>query len=223
MKLEKATIKNLTKEETIRVLFNPTQYQVTETNQFAEIGIPGVEAPPLQFVRGAARTLSMQLFFDTYDPDKEDPEQKKVTPSSDVRLYTKKIISLLRLDSESHAPPICSFNWADFTFIGVVERADQRFTLFLPNGTPVRATIDVSMKELGQHKANQGRRLFSADFIKSYVVKRGDTLSRIAGEKLGDPARWRLIAEANGLDNPLALKPGQALVIPPDPEKNGSQ
>ncbi len=212
MKLEKATIKPA-KGEAIKVLFNPTQYQVTETNQFAEIAIPGVEAPPLQFVRGAARTLSMQLFFDTYDPVQED-----VPKSSDVRKYTEQIINLLRVDSESHAPPICSFNWADFTFVGVLERADQRFTLFLSNGTPVRATIDISMKELGQAQAPQAGRLFSADFTKRYVVRRGDTLSSIAGEKYGDPALWRPIAEENGLDNPLALKPGQVLIIPAQEE-----
>jgi hypothetical protein len=193
----------------IPVLFNPTQYQVSESNQFAEVAIPGVDAPPLQFVRGTARTLSMQLFFDTYDP-----VDAKVQKRSDVRQYTDKIVKLLKVDSDSHAPPICRFSWAQFTFVGVLEKADQRFTLFLPDGTPVRATVDVTLKELGQEQADQAGRLFSSDYAKYYAVRRGDTLASIAAAKYSDPTLWRPIAEANELDDPLALQPGQMLVIP---------
>jgi hypothetical protein len=205
--LQKATIKkHIPEGETIEVLFNPNQYQLTRGNQFAEVAVPGLGAPPLQFIRGNARTLSMQLFFDTYDP-----VDANVTQGSDVRQYTQQIINLLEVDSELHAPPICLFNWGSLSFVGVLERADQTFTMFLSTGIPVRATMDVSLKEVGQEQAG---RLQSADFTKRHVVRRGDTLSSIAAEKYGDPALWRPIAEENGLDNPLALQTGQVLVIP---------
>jgi hypothetical protein len=201
MELEKATIsyKVKGKEESMEVLFNPTEYRLNKANQFAEVAIPGLAAPPLQFVRGNARTLSMQLFFDTYEK------------GSDVREHTKKIIKLLEINEELHAPPICHFNWGDLNFVGVLERANQSFTLFLPSGTPVRATVDVSFKE----HYEEAKKLESADFAKHYVVKRGETLSSIAGEKYGDPGLWRPIAEENGMDDPMALEPGQVLVIPP--------
>jgi hypothetical protein len=208
MELKKAVITPLDGKD-IPVLFNPTQYQVTEANQFAEVGIPGVGAPPLQFVRGTARTLSMQLFFDTYDPVQDGVKQ-----GSNVRNYTDQIVNLLALNSKTHSPPICRFSWAHLTFVGVLEKADQTFTLFMPDGTPVRATVDVTFKELGQEQADQARDLFSADFAKHYVVRRGDTLSNIAADQYGDPALWRPIAEENELDDPLALEPGQSLVIP---------
>jgi hypothetical protein len=205
--LQKATIKkHIPEGETIEVLFNPNQYQLTRGNQFAEVAVPGLGAPPLQFIRGNARTLSMQLFFDTYDP-----VDANVTQGSDVRQYTQQIINLLEVDSELHAPPICFFNWGSLSFVGVLERADQTFTMFRSTGIPVRATMDVSLKEVGQEQAE---RLQSADFTKRHVVRRGETLSSIAAEKYGDPALWRPIAEENGLDNPLALQTGQVLVIP---------
>jgi hypothetical protein len=205
--LQKATIKkHIPAGETVEVLFNPNQYQLTRGNQFAEVAVPGLGAPPLQFVRGNARTLSMQLFFDTYDP-----VDASVTQGSDVRQYTQLIINLLEVDSELHAPPICLFNWGSLSFVGVLERADQTFTMFLSTGIPVRATMDVSLKEVGQEQAG---RLQSADFTKRHTVRRGDTLSSIAAEKYGDPALWRPIAEENGLDDPLALQTGQVLVIP---------
>ena len=149
----------------------------------------------------------MQLFFDTYDPVLGNVKQ-----GSDVRKYTKQIVELLKVDSHNHAPPICQFSWAEFSFVGVLEKADQRFTLFKSDGTPLRATIDVSFKELGQKQAEEAR--FSASFAKHYVVRHGDTLSSVAGTEYGDPALWRPIAEANDIDDPLDLRPGEVLVIP---------
>ena len=143
--------------------------------------------------------LAMQLFFDTYEQQ------------TDVRNHTNKIIGLLDLDPELHAPPVCLFSWGHLNFVGVLERADQRFTLFLSDGTPVRATIDVSFKEYFEGEPGA---LQSANFTKRYVVKRADTLSGIAGRYYGDPAKWRPIAEENALDDPFAIRPGQVLVIP---------
>ena len=51
----------------IPVMFNPPEYQLQVTNQFAEVGIPGLGSSLLQFVRGSAQTLTMELFFDTTD------------------------------------------------------------------------------------------------------------------------------------------------------------
>ena len=202
MEFQKATItyKEKGKKKTIKVLFNPNEYRLNKGNQFSEVAIPGLSSPPLQFVRGNARTLSMQLFFDTYTYD----------GGKDVREHTGQITNLLKIDDKCHAPPICHFNWGKLNFIGVLEKADQRFTMFLPDGTPVRAVVDVSFKEYSE----ESQKLESADFVKHYVVKRGDTLSSIAGRKYGDPGLWRHIAEKNNMDDPLALEPGQVLIIP---------
>ena len=203
MALEKATIEYMLQgqKELVEVLFNPTEYRLNKSNQFAEVAIPGLESPPLQFVKGNARALSMQLFFDTY------------AQGTDVRNHTEKITRLLKIDNELHAPPICHLNWGDLNFVGVLERADQRFDLFISDGTPVRATVDVSFKEFLTGD-EQGRQLSSADFTKHYLVRRGDTLSSIAGREYGDPKMWRPIAEENQIDNPLDLQPGRVLVIP---------
>jgi nucleoid-associated protein YgaU len=199
MTLEKATIEPYIGGERIEVLFNPTEYRLSQSNQFAEVAIPGLAAPLLQFGRGNARTLTMQLFFDTYED------------GTDVRDHTLKLIKLLEIDAELHAPPVSRFVWGNFKFTGVLERADQQFVMFLSNGTPVRATVDVTLKEF--YEGGQ-RQLMSADFTKRHIVKRGDTLSAIAAERYGDPTLWRPIAEENGLDDPLAIQPGQILVIP---------
>ncbi|TET49495.1 MAG: LysM peptidoglycan-binding domain-containing protein [Anaerolineales bacterium] len=51
---------------------------------------------------------------------------------------------------------------------------------------------------------------------RTYVVKSGDSLSKIAGELLGDIMRWPEIHEANKdqIKNPDLIRAGQKLVIP---------
>src|SRR5215469_15460690 len=94
--------------DAFKVLFNPTQYTIEKGNQIAEAAIPGLEAPILQYVHGNTRSLSMELFFDTYEEVQED--------QSDVRKHTNKIYDLLKIDSHTHAPPICDLAWGSFRF-----------------------------------------------------------------------------------------------------------
>jgi hypothetical protein len=203
MILEKAIIQKVIPNsgDVFQVLFNPNEYRLSAGNQFSEIAIPGLPSPPLQYIRGNARTLSMQLFFNTYEQ------------GADVREHTGKVVRLMDIDPELHAPPVCLFTWGDLNFLGVVERAEQRFTLFYSSGRPARATIDVTFKEFADPDQQAGKNR-SANFDKKYVVSRGDTLSGIAGSLYGDPGKWRPIAEANGLNDPMSLRPGQVLTIP---------
>ena len=188
---------------TIEVLFNPNAYSVAKGNQIAEAAVPGLRAPVLQYVHGNSRTLSMELFFDTYE------EQ------SDVRDYTNDIYKLLEIDSETHVPPICQVSWGGFNFRGVLEQVTGRFSLFLSDGTPVRANLTVNFKEYIE-VADLVRvdPLQSSDHRKTRLVRAGDRLPSIAWEEYQDAGKWRHIADANGIDDPKALVVGARLVIP---------
>jgi nucleoid-associated protein YgaU len=190
-------------EADIPVLFNPTQYSLDRGASFSEIAVPGLAAPILQFVRGNSRTLTMDLFFDTYEK------------GSDVRKHTNKIYGLVDIRGPLHRPPIVTFSWGTFNFQAVVERVGGRFTLFLADGTPVRATLSVTFKEyvevdmLAKETPTE-----SADHAKTYLVKRGDTLASIAAAEYGDAGVWRQIARANGIADPIRLTPGTRLSLP---------
>jgi nucleoid-associated protein YgaU len=104
---------------------------------------------------------------------------------------------------------------AIFQFTGVLDHVSGKFSLFLSDGTPVRATLNVTFKEfidvqvLVQEDPTQ-----SADHRKIRTVKAGDRIDTIAAEEYGDAAQWRLIAQANGLDDPTMLQPGDVLRLP---------
>ena len=56
----------------------------------------------------------------------------------------------------------------------------------------------------------------SAGAAKSYTVKSGDTLSKIAKQMYGDASAWKKIHEANRakVPNPDLIHPGDVLTIP---------
>ena len=64
MTLKKAEILNQVTQERIPVMFNPEEYTLNRENNFAQIAVPGLSAPLIQFVNGNQQTLEMELFLD---------------------------------------------------------------------------------------------------------------------------------------------------------------
>ena len=205
MGVEKALIYIIrgSKEEQVEVMFNPSEYSLDSSNRFSYKKIPGLSLPLAQFISGESATLTMDLFFDTY-------EKKK-----DVREYTKKITGLLDVDKDLHLPPLCKFVWGSLTFKGVVERVSSRYTMFLESGVPVRATLNVTFREV-QSVTEQFKRIprQSADRTKQRTVRQGEQLWHIAAEEYEDPGLWREIARANGIEDPRRIEPGTVIKIP---------
>lgn len=210
MGLEKAEITNTFTGERFKVLFNPGEYTINKDNNFAQVAVPGLRSPLLQFVHGNMRTLEMELFFDTYDTPK--------LPKRDVREETNKIVRLLDIDPERHAPPVLLFVWGDLRFTCVLARASQRFTMFAEDGRPVRARLTVTFNEFtnADREAKEIKRS-TADFTKLHIVAQGETLSSIAEQLYRNPALWRPIAIVNEVDNPRKLPVGLRLRVPPLP------
>lgn len=211
----------------IEAKINPTEITFSKNAQFAEVGIPGLDSPILQFVRGQTETLSFDLFFDTTDAGMDG----SVEP---VTKHTDRVYELVKIDGELHAPPVVLFSWGDGGFPGslidddlasqrrkqrfqcVVDSVKQRFTLFSPSGVPLRATVSVSLKEYKtlQQQAQQ-LNLRSPDHTRAYVYQAGERLDRLAWKFYGKASEWRRIAEANNIDDPLTIQPGAVLELPP--------
>lgn len=194
------------------VLFNPTEYTLSKGAQIAEINLPGIDSPLLQFVRGQNEKLTLDLFFDTTSSGMDEN-------AADVRDLTKGFYQLVKIQPKTHAPPRIKFLWGrGLSFNAIVESVQQKFTLFNPLGVPLRATLTVSFRE---YKTLEDQlkelNLQSADHTKRRMVRKGDTLNRIAAEEYGDPDLWRLIADQNEsiVPNPRKLTPGTVLEIPP--------
>jgi len=212
--LTKATIKNLDTGVTIPCMFSPKEYSFTKTNRWSSNTAQGQNVPDCIFSGGQAMTLTMELFFDTY-------EKKK-----DVRSLTNEIFKLMRINPDAmdknfqSRPYLCEFQWGyTWSFVAVVTSITQKFTMFLTDGTPVRSTMNVVFQQVSDEGKYPGQNptTMSAPGYKTRRVKQGDTLDWIAHEEYGDSSLWRFLADINDLEDPLKLTVGRALAIPPKP------
>jgi len=196
----------------IEVNFNPTEYTISKKTSFKITDNPGLESSIIQFNYGEAATTSIELLFDTYASGSNDNVNDK---------YITKLEKLAKIDSDLHAPPPCQLLWGKLNFIGVVDNFTKKYILFLEDGTPVRAKVTLSLKEYVpldlQAKSSP---LQSPDRRKIFHVKEGDSLWQFSNKAYGDPGLWRIIAEANKIDDPKDLEVGKLLIIPVLKEKD---
>ncbi len=192
------------------VLYNPSEYSLDSRNQFSDIPVRGMNSPLLQYCRGSLRSLELSLFLDTYA---SGPEEQRQT---DVRsVYLRKLERLQEIDGELHRPPMCKVVWGTLDFTGFLVSMAKRFTLFLNDGTPVRAHVSLRFEEaVSATEQLEQIRFASPDKLKEYTVVEGDTIWEIAARAYGDPGLWRPIADANDIDDPRSVPAGLTLLIP---------
>lgn len=220
MALEKLRIKPLSPSSLpeVSVLFNPNAYVIVKpvtwsvpqaTSDGSETD-RSVNAPTLVFGGGGSRLLTLELLFDVSEPVND-------VPVADVRTLTNAIVALTRIESKQGRPPVCEVSWgtapvnSDFPFTGVVTSLTQRFTLFRSSGEPVRAHLTVVMSEFLDPEHDQRQ---TDPELTTRLVRRGDTIPSIAADVYGDPTMWRVIAQANDLDDPRRPQIGMTLSIP---------
>jgi len=204
MALEKAIISNLDTGEDVSVMFNPKEYVIEKKTPWTEVNVFGMDAPPVQFTMGERKRLSMELFFDTSE------EQ------GDVRQYTNKVENMMLVNAQEHRPPLLRFSWGSLSFDCVLEDLVQRFTLFSNDGTPLRAICKVVFKEYSTAATQlSNTRRESADHTKRMALREGETLSSLSAREYNDCSKWRVIADANDIDDPENLEAGTIVELPP--------
>jgi hypothetical protein len=213
MSLTKATITNMYSKEKMNCLFNPTEYTIAKTNNWQAKPVAGKNVPKMDFTGGGARSMTVELMFDVFED-----------PLGDVRQHTDKLFKLCLIDSskantktKKGRPPFILFEWGDnWQFKAAITSLSIRFTLFRHNGVPVRAIANLTLMEAVDENDKPGTNptSYAEPGLKRRMVRPRDTLAGIAHEEYGNPNHWRLIADANRIDDPMSIEPGQVLGIP---------
>ncbi|CAM4236455.1 LysM peptidoglycan-binding domain-containing protein [Kibdelosporangium persicum] len=201
-------------KDQIDCMFNPAELTISKSNSWQGGEAKGKNAPELRFQSGQSATMSMSLTFDT-------------TRSGDpVTTHTDKLLKLMKVDpalagadsSRNKArPPWVEFHWGETkSFKCIVERVQIRFTYFASSGKPLRCKADLTLKQWKDEDQLplQNPTSSTPTLHTVHQLRPGETLDRVAAAHYGDSTRWRQIAEANGILDPLALPKGKQLAIP---------
>jgi hypothetical protein len=112
-------------------------------------------------------------------------------------------------------PPLLTFTWGSKfpVFKGVIENLSVKYTLFLPDGTPCRATVNLKMKQanklLNKKEAETANK--KAAEKKGTTTKGGERADEVA-ENTGDGAEnYKKTMDANNVDDPANIPPGSKM------------
>lgn len=217
--LQPATLVNTKDSTVVNFMFNPDQYTISKTIQYTPGQQTGATTAKSNFNQGNPRTMSLTLWFDTYI---DGPSAVAVTA------FTKPLWDMTVVDPAKNAPPVVEFHWNQLILRAVITQMSEQFTLFKPDGTPVRSKVTVALTEKPPDNAAADPAAVAASvtagtdsvqstigYIASVVTMTSSlSLALIAASATGSAANWRAVADANNIDNPLKISNGVSVKIP---------
>lgn len=188
--------------------YNPEQFSLSKgtswKNQGVHLQSDWVEP---EYLSTEPASLTIEIFFDAF-------EELLGDVSTDVAIlmdWTK--------PGPSDKPPRLEFRWGvsnvlkDMQFY--LQSVSATYTLFRVDGTPIRATCNITLTEWSNPAHRQNPTSGGVPGMESHVLIDGETLHSVAWDRYGEPGFWRAIAAFNGIDDPLRVEPGVTLLIPP--------
>ncbi|GAA1948890.1 LysM peptidoglycan-binding domain-containing protein [Amycolatopsis minnesotensis] len=196
----------------VKFKFNPNQLTLTKRTEWRrKPSRTATQAAVPEFVGSAPRTLSVEVFLDATRKHDNSVER-------DVQdLMLAVVPTTESLGKDRPASPWVRFEWgrsATVRFNGIVKSISVTYSLFDGDGTPLRARCALSIEEAGGDTPRQNPTSGGLEARRSHQVVAGDSLPMLAWREYGDATAWRVIAEANEVDDPMRLRPGTELLIP---------
>ncbi len=190
--------------------FNPKEFEIKGRINWVKQPSIGSDFPRVTFAGGDAQDMTIEFLFDTTES------------GGDVRNSYKTLLEMASVDPQQEntqtgmgVPARCQFQWGRLlSFNAVIVDITQRFIMFKPDGTPLRARVTVTFSQVGEQPQRQNPTSRSEP-RRVRVVREGERLDWIAYQEYGDAAHWRHIAQANDLADPADLRPGLVLHLPP--------
>jgi nucleoid-associated protein YgaU len=201
---------NIDAGQTLECYFNPTEYSISKSNEWKYKSVTGTSFSPPEFGGGQPRQIELSLLFDQTFP----PFTMSVRESTAALLDMMEVPSGKTGGSPTAVPPFVTFEWGRLVFKGACVSLSVTYKLFEPNGDPLRADVKLTLKQAEEAQQGQNPTTRATAGYGVHRVRDGDTLPSISYQAYGDATKWRLIAEANDVDNPLHLRRGRSLSLP---------
>jgi len=155
-------------------------------------------------------SLTMVVLFDqSFEPDGDITD--------DIDTLQNWTCPTERVTATAQNPPRVTFTWGGLEFVGHISSLTVTYKMFGISGQPVRAEVSLTITENPPPVPGTNPSSGGISGRRVHVVSAGDTLASVSYAEYGNPALWRALAEANGIDDPLRVAPGTTLLIPPVP------
>lgn len=205
-------------EGEIKFAFNPNEFTISKTASWERTPQRGATTTAMpQFTGSEPASMTLEVFFDA-------GESSSPTVAKDVQRLLDTVTPLPKtISANKPSPPWVVFGWGKFmSFVAIVKQVSAKYTMFRPDGTPIRAAVTLNLEEIPTDpppKQNPTSGALTAS--RTHQVVAGDSLPSIAQREYGNPNRWRDLADANGIDDPMRLPPGTNLLVPNELELDG--
>lgn len=145
---------------------------------------------------------------------------KKRTKMADEIKKLERIV--YTYNGKIHRPNYIQIQWGkNITFNSVLKSFDTTYTLFKPDGTPLRAKISLSFGEyISPKEVQKLDKKSSPDMTHMVTVEQGDNLPQLCQRIWQDQSYYIEVARFNNLDKFRHLKSGLELIFPPITQKN---
>jgi nucleoid-associated protein YgaU len=188
--------------------FNPKEWAITHAAEW-KTETTKKSAPPPEFKGPKPASASVEIFLD--ESERDDGDISKTVE----RLRALVAPEPTSVTANKPSAPHVLFEWgAAITFRGYVDSVAVKYTMFRGQGTPIRGSATVAMKEFPVAPAAQNPTSGGRPGHRTRRVVAGDSLASIAYAEYGDPTRWRVLAEANAIDDPLRVREGAVVQVP---------
>ena len=200
--------------------FNPSTLKLSKSSTWHANPTRGSRrAPTAQFVGTGPEVLSTKLLFDGFDSlgGTGTPVAHAVS-----QLLDWTCVPAQSYEAATPQPPLVTFRWGTGVgFTGFLHQVSAEYTMFAPDGTPLRATVDISLQRTPDDPKGTNPTSGGVAGRRSAVLGDADSLAAVAYREYGDAGLWRAIAQANDVEDPARVPVGTRLLIPPRTEAAG--
>ncbi len=169
----------------------------------------------LDFILDGTNTIQGYNSSLKFKPDVASLKGETLVPVKDqLKIFMNTVYNM---NGEIHRPHFLKVHWGDgFKFPCILSNLDLNYTLFKPNGDPLRIKVSATFLNYVAQKERVAReRKRSPDLTHVRLVKAGDRLDWMTEQIYNNPKYITQIARANNLTTFRKIKPGIELVFPP--------
>ena len=203
--------------EPMTVYINPEKYSHSYKVCYNNVQAQGANGSLFTFNQIGTETVDFELVFDgTGVVPSKIPGVLPFTDDGIVKQIERFKFLVFTFQGAIHSPYYLKLSWGQLLFQCRLTNLSFNYTLFKPDGTPLRARAHATFIGFNDEttlalKANKT----SPDLSHVLTVKAGDTLPLMCFHTYGSSAYYIQVARVNGLSDFRDLVVGTQLLFPP--------